>query len=217
MKENTTFIYALCDPVSFEVRYIGKADDPYRRYCKHLVDKSSTHKARWIQSLLKQGLLPIRQILEECDELIWEERERDWIAFYRKISAPLTNGTEGGDGFTREDMLGKKHALGCKKSDLWKQNATMRMRGNKYGKGGKGKIVSKETREKLSLFNLGKKMKEITKEKIRNSPSLLSRTGDKNPMFGVSLKFLRCGSCKKRKECRKGSYPKACNKYEAKK
>lgn len=217
MKEKTTFIYALCDPVSLEVRYVGKADDPYKRYCKHLIDRGNTHKAHWIQALLRRGLLPIRQILEECDELIWKERETNWIEFYKKIGAPLTNGTDGGDGFTKEYMIGKKHALGCKRTDTWKLNMSKRMLGNKSGEGGKGKIVSQETKDKLSKLNLGRKMTEETKEKIRKSSSLLLRTGNKNPMFGISLRFLRCGSCKKRKECKRGSYSRACNKHEAKK
>jgi hypothetical protein len=76
---NLTFIYALCDPRTLEVRYVGKADNPYKRYCRHLIDKENTHKVTWIQSLLKEGLLPIRQILEECDMSVWADRERNWI------------------------------------------------------------------------------------------------------------------------------------------
>jgi hypothetical protein len=41
---NLTFIYALCDPRTLEVRYVGKADNPYKRYCRHLIDKENTHK-----------------------------------------------------------------------------------------------------------------------------------------------------------------------------
>jgi hypothetical protein len=97
---NTTFIYALCDPRTLEVRYVGKADNPYRRYCQHLVDKYPCYKTHWITSLLKQGFNPILQILEQCDESVWKERERDWIAFERKSGCCLTNKTEGGEGYS---------------------------------------------------------------------------------------------------------------------
>ena len=74
---DTTFIYALLDPRDNSVRYVGKADDPYRRYCEHLKENYDSHKCRWIKVLMGMGLLPIRQILEECDCSIWQEREKE--------------------------------------------------------------------------------------------------------------------------------------------
>jgi hypothetical protein len=71
----TTFIYALCDPRTLEVRYVGKSNNPYERYCQHLVEKGNTHKCFWISTLLKVCLNPILQILEQCDISEWEKRE----------------------------------------------------------------------------------------------------------------------------------------------
>lgn len=171
---STTFIYALCDPQTFDVRYVGKADNPYKRYYQHLIDKDkhSIHKINWIQSLLKKGLLPIQQILEECDESIWEERERDWIAFYKKIGAPLTNGTDGGKGnqgiiysnVTRKKLseVAKKRNFGGwpkgkKHSEEWRLKHIGHL---SYTKGmvpwNKGKCASEESKRKNSESHKGK-------------------------------------------------------------
>jgi len=103
--KDTTFIYALIDPISQDVRYVGKSDDPWNRlhignkiHIAHLKDASHTHKAHWIQSLKRKNLVPILVILEQCKKDVWQEREKDWIVFYRKLGYKLTNGTDGGDG-----------------------------------------------------------------------------------------------------------------------
>lgn len=169
MKENTTFIYALCDPVFFEVRYIGKADDPYRRYCKHLVDKSETHKAHWIQSLLIRGLLPIRQILEECDELIWEERERDWISFYRRIGASLTNETNGGEG-GKPLPAGWHHTEETKrKMSIIKRGKPALNKGSKHTAETKIKMSERSARKGKPAWNRGKHWSIETCKKLSDS------------------------------------------------
>ncbi|MBF0553237.1 MAG: GIY-YIG nuclease family protein [Nitrospirae bacterium] len=59
------FIYALVDPISIEMRYIGKSTNPHKRLSRHLIDKQRTHKTSWIQSLRNKGLKPIYCILEQ--------------------------------------------------------------------------------------------------------------------------------------------------------
>lgn len=54
-------------------------------------------RASWLLSLLKLGLLPDVEIIEECHPKVVDDRERFWIAHYRKFSK-LTNMTDGGDG-----------------------------------------------------------------------------------------------------------------------
>jgi len=145
VRTSVTFIYALCDPETLGCRYIGKSDDPYKRYCEHLVDNCNTYKTHWVQSLLKKGLLPIRQILEECDKSIWQERERDWISYYKNtIHADLTNATGGGyatDGWKKEG------------SEIKRRRAL------------KGRKCTEETRRRMSEVRKGKKLSE---EHIKN-------------------------------------------------
>jgi len=139
-----TFIYSLCDPDTLEIRYIGKSNNPQKRYYYHLIDKMSTHKVHWIQSLLTIGKVPILQILEECDESVWAETERKWIAYYRELGYNLTNGTNGGEG-TFHPTDGTR-----KKMSKWQI----------------GKIVSEETRRKISEANKGKAMRKHTEEEL---------------------------------------------------
>ena len=65
----TTFIYALLDPITREIRYIGKSDYPRERLRDHVCDskcnKENNRKANWIRSLLKQGLKPEMEIIDE--------------------------------------------------------------------------------------------------------------------------------------------------------
>lgn len=101
-----SFIYALCDPDTNEVRYVGKSDSPQKRYREHLrTDSKCTYCARWIQSLMRQGKRPHIQILEEVTDN-WVEREQWWIAEMRRRGARLTNLTDGGEG-----IVGYKYPL----------------------------------------------------------------------------------------------------------
>lgn len=95
-----TFIYALLDPNTDEVRYIGKADNPRFRLGRHLGqhEPRSTHKSNWIKSLTDRGQQPILKILEEIDTLSWEQAEKRWIQHYRALGCNLVNTTEGGEG-----------------------------------------------------------------------------------------------------------------------
>jgi len=66
------------------------------------------------QSLLKQSLLPVQQILEICDESNWEQKEIEWINFYKSIGSKLTNGTDGGTGWfecTHKSRRGKNFLM----------------------------------------------------------------------------------------------------------
>src|SRR5438874_480843 len=50
------FIYALVDPVTRFVRYVGKSEEPQERTTVHCNDKSRTHRANWIRSILAKGI-----------------------------------------------------------------------------------------------------------------------------------------------------------------
>jgi hypothetical protein len=86
------FIYALTDPVTDEVRYVGITDNAHTRYMQHCNDTRDNHsdKAVWIKSLKDRLLLPGLKILEiaEFDVL---QREKYWIKYYADQGANLTN------------------------------------------------------------------------------------------------------------------------------
>ncbi len=92
-----TYIYALKDPITKEIRYIGRSKYPKQRLYEHHHIKrlmGPTHRNRWILSLLNQGLRAELSILEECNEKNWSEREKYWIA----NTPNLTNTLLGGEG-----------------------------------------------------------------------------------------------------------------------
>ncbi len=109
----TTFIYGLKDPLTKEIRYIGKSDSPSSRYQNHLSMSAADvnrHKKNWIKSLQQQMMRPELVILERVNDESWEERERWWIAKGRKDGWPLTNLSEGGRSYavasdTAYDMI----------------------------------------------------------------------------------------------------------------
>lgn len=96
-----TRIYVLRDPRTGEVRYVGKtALSLAGRMSAHRRDARGgrqTHSAKWIRALLRAGIEPIAQVIEEVAEG-WAERERFWIAHFRAQGARLTNLADGGGG-----------------------------------------------------------------------------------------------------------------------
>ncbi len=96
-------IYALCDPHTGEVRYVGKSDDPARRFRQHLepgqLNRYKSRKNSWIKGLLTQGFEPILDILDVVPSDQADHAEQEYIGLWRYLVGDrLLNGTDGGDG-----------------------------------------------------------------------------------------------------------------------
>ncbi len=62
------FIYALADPRTDEIAYIGITDNPYRRFKQHVsFDRSQGFKNEWIRRLQNEMLVPSLKILETVE------------------------------------------------------------------------------------------------------------------------------------------------------
>jgi GIY-YIG catalytic domain. len=85
--------YRLVDPRNEETFYIGISKNMQRRYKQHLACCGLNYEKNIrIQSILKDGLLPRMDTIEE--EILQhnaKDRERHWIQRYRDLGAPLTN------------------------------------------------------------------------------------------------------------------------------
>lgn len=94
----TVFIYALCEPGTRTVRYIGKATNPKQRLYAHIsrAHTGGTHKNCWLNSL--NGIIPNLVILKEIPASEWQEWERRYIAGARALGMNLANFTDGGEG-----------------------------------------------------------------------------------------------------------------------
>jgi hypothetical protein len=100
MKTAVVFIYALLDPVSSQVRYIGKSINPKKRLNKHLhyaKNNTKSHKDAWLNGLLKRGLQPFIKILQVTTADKWRDVEKSLIKSHRKTKS-LLNMMPGGEG-----------------------------------------------------------------------------------------------------------------------
>jgi hypothetical protein len=88
-------IYAICHPVSGEVRYIGKANDAAKRFASHLRENRRNHYPlyRWIASL---SVAPSVIVLAESIG-DWRDLESQVISQYRAWGYRLLNVANGGD------------------------------------------------------------------------------------------------------------------------
>ena len=138
-------IYALTDPRTGEIRYIGKANDPAKRLKNHLYasKKGRLPVNHWIRKLIKEGNIPQMVVLEWTDS--WEDREIACIAQHRS-SGNLLNICEGGMGEAKaarvaigkmnQDVLRFIRKFGCllsrlrsrgKEADVLIMEETMKM------------------------------------------------------------------------------------------
>lgn len=159
----TVFIYVLNDPVTGECHYLGKARHPDVRFRGHIsrAKNLKTHRDAWIACLLKAGLRPVLEIIDEVLESQWEFWEREYIRVFRAIGVPLTNHTDGGEA--GPDITGLKRPESfC---------AARRGPGNPNF----GKPMSQEQKDRIS---------ETKKAKIRSGEIVYLR-GSEHPQFGI--------------------------------
>lgn len=151
----TTFIYTLSEPGdNGVVRYVGKSGDPGFRLEKgHKKEKGNSHKNHWLKSLLKQGLEPVLEILDEVPENEWRFWEMYYISLVKSWGFNLVNDPKllGGEGWSKGHSPWNK--------GLTKETSEVVKRVGEKNKitltGRKNKPRSQEVRKKLSLAKLG--------------------------------------------------------------
>lgn len=96
-----TYIYALIDPRTYKIRYVGKANKPNNRHNEHSSRfYEDNYRSRWLHQLYNLSLKALLYVIEECNDSVWQERERFWIKYYRELGCSLVNATDGGEGLT---------------------------------------------------------------------------------------------------------------------
>lgn len=171
LEMDKVFIYGLVDPITDEIRYVGKSNKPNRRFKRHIINSKykRTYKDKWLLKLLSNDLKPKLIILEKCTKDNWVEREVYHISKYDN----LTNLTLGGEGlcgyeFTKihkqrisenhYDVSGKNNPMfGRNHSDEVKEKSRLRALGRKANKDTKKKMSDKKRGENNNNVKLNKK------------------------------------------------------------
>lgn len=98
----TVYIYTLSDPRNNLVRYVGKTKNPMMRLKNHMNRKHNekSHKTNWIETLKRNKLKPIFEIIDEVPVNEWKYWEKFWIQMMHNWGFNLVNHTCGGDGLT---------------------------------------------------------------------------------------------------------------------
>lgn len=171
MKKGT--IYALRCPLSGDIRYVGQTiKSVNRRLTEHKCDKRhNPYKINWINKLDNLGILDELKIevLEECDEILLNDREKFWIEKIKQDGNKLVNLTDGGDG-----VPGKVCSDETKK---------------KISESNKGKIISDKSRKKISNSHKGKKLSEEHKKSISDGLILAIKEGRKIDIISEEQKI----------------------------
>ena len=118
------YIYALTDPETGEVRYVGKADNVGERLRKHLLPSALAIKCRrtsWLKGLLNAGKAPVLAVIEAVPHEQWKERECFWISFYNAIGRRLVNTAEGGTGGVKSEWITDEARANMSKAQMGKK------------------------------------------------------------------------------------------------
>lgn len=167
------FVYALKDPRTNEIRYVGITKKTVDERIKDHLKMAKTNPNRWvyhwINDVLGTGLSLLVDVLEETNNCVLCERERYWILYGKENGWRLTNATDGGEGvsgykFTEE----AREKISKSNLEKWSDPAFR----EKVLNARKGYKHSEETKKKMSASMAGLKRSEEACKNIG-----LSKTG----------------------------------------
>lgn len=141
-------IYALADPSTGDVRYIGNTRrtlaarmSHHMHLARYGVDMSG--RSLWIRTLSGPPTIKALAIVEDSDGPATEQR---FIAAFRKMGAQLVNRTDGGNG-----------------NPGWVPSAETKAR---ISEAHRGKVVPREAIEKMVRANTGRKLSDEHRAKV---------------------------------------------------
>jgi hypothetical protein len=77
-------IYALRDPATLEIRYVGQIKGSLNESLRrHISDKAINAKTEWIRGLKERKSIPLIEEIEKVDPSVANERKQYWIDLYR--------------------------------------------------------------------------------------------------------------------------------------
>jgi hypothetical protein len=211
-------IYALHNSESNHV-YVGQSSKGLKRPQEHskpatLRREAHFPKSMWIESLKKRGLEPEIAILEECKSAAdLNDAERFHIAYFRFLSIPLLNCTEGGDGgaeisrrYWADPEARKKRSedqLGTKKSEETKSRIAEANRGQKrtpeacerMTEAAEKRWEDPEYRERQIAAQKEAKSSDEAKAKAAEWGKLSSRDSHRTPEYRAKMSEMKKAEC----------------------
>ena len=82
----TTAIYALVDPRTDAVKYVGKTKNTSARLAKHNQAPGSKRLSRWLDDLRSVGAFPVLRVLESVDDSVAANAESFWIRYMNAVT-----------------------------------------------------------------------------------------------------------------------------------
>jgi hypothetical protein len=118
------FVYALIDPRTDAVAYVGISFNATWRFSQHLkCDSTNEAKNIWIQQLQDEGLQPVLKVLETVDTAsIARKREKYWINYYATQQMPLRNIKGTGHARFSQDIPGSAMKTALSQSETSPQS-----------------------------------------------------------------------------------------------
>jgi len=176
------FVYALCDPATGDVRYVGQTrKTPRQRWRGHVataqLQKTTTPRrmmrvTRWIIGLDEPPLLTVLEDGVPVDDL--NDREKYWIAEMISRGCDLVNSTHGGGGNGGAGGWPKglkptpeQAARRLAWTNTHEGQTILAENGRRSGEMLRGRQTSDETRARISKTLSGKKRKPLSEETRR--------------------------------------------------
>lgn len=139
---NRAAIYALVDPATTEIRYIGKTVQRSDiRLQQHLENPTNANMRKWLANLREAGVAPKIRLITCCPVEEWQFHESKWIRWARELGARLLNVDPGGECRTKTGSLNRygktkrfirgRDGVGFTRQaarDLWDPSCTDRLR-----------------------------------------------------------------------------------------
>jgi predicted DNA-binding protein (UPF0251 family) len=155
------FIYQLNEMGKPEaIRWIGQTNNLKRRLKEHKRTRDNDNNPRklaWIKSINKNIEI---KVVEECDELNVDEREKWWIDYFKSQGHDLLNFQPGGRcarGYHRPKEANEKTSLALK----GRKKSREHIENMRFSR------LTPEHRERARLLGLSQKGRKHTKEEIQ--------------------------------------------------
>lgn len=187
---SVSYIYTLSNPITEEVRYVGKTNNIKRRLSAHMYKYRNTHKDSWVQSLRINNIIPEICVIDEVSELEWEFWEKHYISLFKSWGFNLTNSSDGGRGISRASKITReKISKNNKGKKAWNKGIrlseehkrALRKPHKKFSDEAKKNMADAHKGEKNHWF--GKKFSEEHRNKLSKA-KIGKYSGEKNPFFG---------------------------------